>query len=261
MSAVEWLYASASVTGTSHVKLRLPCQDSNECGVMRSRSGESVWVAIASDGAGSAKHSDEGAAHACRSFMKFVDCFFRSGKEVKHITKDFATGWLRLFQSQISAMADEKGLIPRDFACTVLAAIVGTDFAAFFQVGDGAIVIPKDEEDYDWIFWPNKGEFENTTFFATEPSAFEQLNFETALGPIAEVAIFTDGLQHLALTYKDKTVYKKFFKPLFNYLHSLSEHQKDTVNASLCTFLDNVMINSRTDDDKTLVLAVRRGGF
>jgi ADP-dependent phosphofructokinase/glucokinase len=84
--------------------------------------------------------------------------------------------------------------------------------------------------------------------------------FETVLGPISEVAIFTDGLQHLALTYKDKTVYKKFFKPMFNSMHNLSEFQKERVNASLCSFLDSQSVNSRTDDDKTLVLAVRQGG-
>ena len=105
-----------------------------------------------------------------------------------------AEGWLARFQSEIAARAEAEGLRPRDFACTVLAAIVGADAAAFLQIGDGAMVVscPEEPDEYVWVFWPQRGEYENLTFFATDEGAPEQLDFAFVENRIEEVAVFTE---------------------------------------------------------------------
>ena len=48
--------------------------------------------------------------------------------------------WLTHFQSEVTRRADSEGLKSRDYACTLLAAIVEDEQAVMLQLGDGAIV-------------------------------------------------------------------------------------------------------------------------
>jgi hypothetical protein len=65
------------------------------------------------------------------------------------------------------------------------------------------------------------------------------------------VALFTDGLERLALHFATKTSYQPFFAPLFKFATDLNATEAD-----LAGFLASERICSHTDDDKTLVLAV-----
>jgi hypothetical protein len=60
MNLSRWRYAASSVIGTSHLKIGTSCQDANECQLLSSASDEEIFVAVLSDGAGSAEHSEEG---------------------------------------------------------------------------------------------------------------------------------------------------------------------------------------------------------
>lgn len=42
------------------------------------------------------------------------------------------------------------------------------------------------------FFWPQKGEYENVTYFAMDAAACKHLNFSTVRRCIDEIAIFTD---------------------------------------------------------------------
>ena len=59
-----------------------------------------------------------------------------------------------------------------DYACTLLGVVASPSRIAYFQIGDGAIVIPSGEPGtYDWVFWPQHGEYANTTNFVTDANA------------------------------------------------------------------------------------------
>jgi hypothetical protein len=78
---------------------------------------------------------------------------------------------------------------------------------------------------------------------------------------VDEVAIFTDGLQMLALNMESRTVHQPFFSDLFRYLRMANDADKVSIlNGKLATYLDSPGINGRTDDDKTLFLATRLEG-
>ena len=76
-------------------------------------------------------------------------------------------------------------------------------------------------------------------------------------GPAQRIAVFSDGLQSLALQYETKTPYEPFFAPFFTYLETASKSDAE-VEEELRDYLDSPRVNARTDDDKSLVLAVRR---
>jgi hypothetical protein len=93
------------------------------------------------------------------------------------ITKEFVEDWLSRVRAEIRDRAEIVDLSPREFACTLLGAVVGQDRAAFFQIGDGAIVVSNraEPDDYGWVFWPQHGEFANQTNFITQDNALEIL--------------------------------------------------------------------------------------
>ena len=155
--------------------------------------------------------------------------------------------------------ASEAGQTPRDYACTLLGAILAEDRALFLQIGDGAIVIGSGD-DYWPVFWPQSGQYANETYFLTDANVFARLEFAITVEPVAEIALLTDGLQTLALHYQTRQAHAPFFRPLFHQLRAVptSGCAPQLLNA-LERFLDTPALNQRTHDDKTLILATRLG--
>lgn len=258
----NWKYISASVLGTSHGRTEIPCQDSSGCRVFTGQGGFEVLVAVASDGAGSAKRSDEGSALACSLFLQEMEALLGpdGSGDVREITQEFVKNWLTSFQREVALRAEHEKLSPRDFACTLLAAVIGGDCAVFSQIGDGAIIVPSPEEpdEYCYVFWPQQGEYANQTYFATEANAQENLQYDLVSRRVDEVAVLTDGIQGLALHYQTQSAHNPFFRPVFAWLRPAPEDYSEKFTASLAAYLNSPKVNESTDDDKTLVLATRR---
>ena len=262
MSDVGWRVAYNSVVGTSHEKTGLPCQDAGGCRIIRDPVGRELLLAIACDGAGSASRSRDGANLTVdRFFQEFGEAAKRSGLD--EIAKEFVQDWLSRLRAEIKDRADAEDLSAREFACTVLAAIIGEDRAAFFQIGDGAMVVSNRSEpdDYGWIFWPQHGEFANETNFITQDNALDVLEFEAEDRCVDEIALFTDGIERLVLDLTEKTAHPPFFRTLFRWLVKTEPTPVETeiqTSPVLEQYLGSKQINDRTDDDKTLILASRR---
>jgi len=252
----SWRYAAASSLGTSHAKLGSSCQDAHACDLLLSATGEPILVAVVADGAGSASRSEEGAQLACALVVAEVRALCETGRPVSDLSREVVSDWLVRFQSEIGVRADSEGVMPRDFACTLVAAVVGTSHAAFFQIGDGAMVV-SDGDDYAWVFWPDTGEYENLTFFATDPQAADHLQFELCERCIDEIVLFSDGLQRLALHYQTRTAHSPFFRSLLAAVRSAEAESPESLSAKLAAYLASPTVNERTDDDKTLILAAR----
>ena len=262
MSDVDWRVAHNSVIGTSHEKTGLPCQDAGGCRIVEDPARKQVLLAVACDGAGSASRSLDGATLTVGRFLQeFGDIAKRSGLD--EITKEFAQGWLSRVRTEINHRAKAADLSAREFACTLLGAILSENRAAFLQIGDGAIVVSNraEPEDYGWVFWPQHGEFANQTNFVTQDNALEVLEFELENRCIDEIAVFTDGIERLVLDLKEKTAHAPFFRTLFHWLVTTKPSVVDAdIPASevMERYLGSKQINDRTDDDKTLILASRR---
>jgi hypothetical protein len=172
------------------------------------------------------------------------------------LTSEVVTSWVIAIRQSIDQIAEAQGLTSRDFACTLLGAVVGIKVATFFQVGDGAIVIG-DGHDFHPVFWPETGEYANMTYFVTDTDALEHLHIEVSRSLPDEVAMFSDGLQRLALVYEAQTAYQPFFESMFKPLRQVDLAACDSLSDQLARFLVSAKVNERTDDDKTLVLATR----
>src|SRR5262245_11369877 len=258
-NSASWKYTLASVTGTSHLVGNIPCQDASDCAVISSADGSQVLVAVVSDGAGSAVKADVGSYLTCSSFIEKSKKFFVDGQNLLNLTEDFVLDWLRAVRKNIFADAERTSIDPSDYACTFVAAVVGADEAAFLHLGDGAIVASRrnDLDNFHCISLPQQGEYVNTTHFITDDDALEKVALYYEAG-IDEVAIFSDGIQHLVLEYETQMAHVPFFNSVFSWLRSTQETGPDSLSNSLVTFLNSSKVNERTDDDKTLILATRR---
>jgi Protein phosphatase 2C len=252
-----WRSLSASVRGMSHRATDAPCQDYSLVEHLSSAEGEPILVLVAADGAGSAAQAAMGARLACSSFVEGVLSYIQAGGTLAALTREGAEAWIAHIASRLSAYAYAEELELRDLASTLLAAVVGTSGVAYLQIGDGAIVVGQNGGGYRPIFWPQSGEYANTTYFVTDNSPIDHLDFELSFDLPDEIALLTDGLQMLALTYATKGAHAPFFRPLFARLRDEPEHQIGDLRDALMAWLDSPKINARTDDDKTLVLIAR----
>lgn len=258
MTLGGWRYVAASVIGTSHEKAGGSCQDANDCQIYALPTGEKVLAAAVADGAGSAVCGGEGAAKTCHALLGLMKEHLCSGNAIELITKDTVNSWLTTIQILVEEEAKAVSRERRDFACTILGLIVGESCAACLQVGDGVMVLADSEEhSYGHVFWPDRGEYANTTHFVTEDDAIEHLQFESVKRRIVEAALLSDGLQTIALNYQQRTAHEPFFKGLFAPLRTAEEGCSRELSESLAAFLSSPRVNEKTDDDKTLVLASR----
>jgi len=128
----------------------------------------------------------------------------------------------------------------------------------FFQIGDGSIVVSDvEQESYGHVFWPERGEYENATYFATDRKFAAYLRFESVRRSVVELAMFSDGLQRLALDFQKTMPHEAFFRGVFPPVRKASPENATRLSEHLSNFLGSARVNQRTDDDKTLVLATR----
>ncbi|WP_264660494.1 PP2C family serine/threonine-protein phosphatase [Azospirillum canadense] len=258
--SLSWRSVSTSAAGTSHLRDGRPCQDASVCVTLLDDEGCETLVAVVSDGAGSAAHSDIGSGLACSLFVDELRALLETGGSVADVTPDFTRDWLRRFSAEIAVRAEAMECSPRELACTLLGAVVSESRAVFLQVGDGAIVFSTAQEPdaMEVAVWPQQGEFANVTFFATDLTAGDRIAHRAVEERIDRLAMFSDGLQMLALSFADRSAFRPFFDPLFGTLEGAPEDAVANLSDPLEEFLSSPRVNGRTDDDKSLILASRR---
>lgn len=255
-----WKYGYASVVGTSHAKTGAPLQDACAADVVADAEGTEILLAVASDGAGSAAQAQIGARLACDLFIADVKNYLASGGAVRQLSEEFITWWMARFLQAVRQQAEPAQHAVTDYACTFLAAVIGAEYAVYFQLGDGAIVeaTRAGNDNYTIVCWPQQGEYANTTNFLTDADAAQKCVVTLQNHVVDEVALFTDGIQNLVLDYRTRAAHAPFFTPLFAWLRPRPAGFSEELSQSLAVYLNSEKINARTDDDKTLLLASRK---
>lgn len=249
-----WKIVLASVAGTSHIKSAQPCQDCSIAGVVCNSEEQHYLVCVVADGAGSAKKGGEGAKIVCISAISSIRATLNSKAFLLNETS--VKKWIREVQIAIQQDAISNQLTNRDYACTLLGAVIGEQQALFFQIGDGAIVASNGYTQ-GIVFWPDIGLYANMTHFVTENNAMEHLHVTVTNNRIDEVALLSDGLQRLALSFEQHIPHLPFFDPMLEIMRSKQSNECAKLDQQLDLFLNSSSVNERTDDDKTLILATR----
>ena len=248
-----WRYIAQSQQGSSHVADDIRCQDSNRVCIV-GENAASTLIACIADGAGSAQHSDVGSRIACETVIEKARACFDEHGGFDEMQRDDALIWCEEIQQRIHDAALDRNCSERDLATTLSVAIVAPSLSIFFQIGDGGIIV-RSHGVYGIVFWPQSGEYANSTNFVTVDDFRDRLDFLSLKFDCADVALLTDGLQRLALALDHRTPHVRFFEPLFNVLRASNDVV--TLNEGLLGFLSSEAVQTRSDDDTTLILASR----
>lgn len=250
MQTLTWRVVGASAQGVSHLEADLPCQDAQ---LSRSVSDGTVLLAVA-DGAGSAARSQEGSRcvveQALDTIATALDVQPPADEAAWRVvmTSAFATAHTALNELAATAQVSH-----RLFATTLTVAVLTEAWLVLGHLGDGCAVAQTVDGTLFAAVRPQRGEYANTTYFL--PHALDHLELAVYTGPIQAIALTTDGLIRLALSLPELEPYPRFFDPLFAFAASIADQA--TAEAQLVTFLTSERVSSRTDDDKTLVIAAR----
>lgn len=248
----QWNVIGAAVQGISHQKVGLPCQDAQGFLVLP---GGALVVAVA-DGAGSAERSDEGAQCAVETALQVLSEGLETAAPVD--PDDLAGLLLTAFERARQALlelAEVAEASPRLFATTLTCAVVLDGHLAAGQVGDGSVVAAAEIDQPVVVTQIQRGEYANETNFLSQDDALDHLEIQVIEQPVMALAVMTDGLMRLALKMPSHEPHLPFFQPLFAFARSANEPIQAA--EQLSAFLASDRVCARTDDDKSLVLAVR----
>lgn len=256
MMSPKWRWAGAREIGTSHLANGNPCQDFGAA-IELCSSDSSTFIAVVSDGAGSASHAHLGSKIVTTSFLRSASSFLKENR-LSDLTETVAWTWLDAIRDHISLRAERNSLTPRDFASTIVALIADEEQARILHVGDGAAVVRAvNSAEWEVPSWPYQGEYAATTTFVTdEPQP--RLNFVEYNTPIDSFAVFSDGIERMVLDYAAKTAHPPFFNRMIAPVKdSTALGQDHHLSKSLQSYLSSEAVCIRTDDDKTLILGSR----
>lgn len=261
-----WRYAHASVIGTGHIRANMPCQDSNY--VMQV--GDTIIIAV-SDGLGSATHSDRGSAFICKYVVEHLaQAITPHHASLLATVTQFMTGatpQVDIKAAMIQAATEARtALIAvaqaeqhelRDYACTLLVAIVTPDAWHVLHIGDGAVVGIESATSIKTLSAPDNGEFINVTVPLTSSDYLNHIRYSHTQEQLYGIALLSDGVQPMCINYKTGDAYPGFFAPLIGWLTEFPSATLADASDGLSKLLDSDKLRQKSDDDMTLVLAIR----
>lgn len=250
---MTWRVVNASAVGTSHTATGATCQDTCFAQVETDPFKPPLLTIFVADGAGSAVRGGDGAELAIEAATAFVGQHYAAQSEFA-FNDDWAVECIQAIRSKIYAAADQQGVKARDYACTFLGVIASPFATLLMQIGDGGIVVDVGNG-LDVPIPPMVGEYANMTNFVTDENAIDVLAVTTFPNRAEKVAVFSDGIQRLALNMASNVAHAPFFAPFFSVLAAATAAQEEYLQTELLRFLQSPAVNERTDDDKTLALA------
>jgi len=246
----HWKVSSTSVCGSSHEKLNLPCQDASHWMTYKN----DILLAAVADGAGSAPQGDKGAQIAVETAIETLGTELHLIENLENTQKVFSGLLKKALKASLQAIKKEaktQEIKPRELASTLIIAIATPQCVATAQIGDGAAVIKTQTDELIALTTPDSGEYINQTTFLISPNAIKTAQINVYEGDITHLALFSDGLQMLALQMPYGKPHAPFFAPLFQFITKAGK----TAQAQLTSFLKSPRVRTRTDDDLTLLLA------
>ena len=252
-----WTHAAVSVTGTRHLEQGLGCDDASLSHYFEE---QDTLLLVASDGAGSSSKGALGAKYSVEAAKDKVHHLLQENQEW---TQEKLYELARSVRQAIEQKLEQDPNDISTYAATLLLAILTPTQLACLQIGDGYIVVTSSKPEMFKVFSPMKGQYANQTSFVTSFDTFDELREQghvqtcvVSVDDVSSIALITDGLESVCINLRAGSPHPPFFLQMTQQLVS-----SDSVVFSQRLeqfFLTSQRLNEKTDDDKTLVLAVNQ---
>jgi hypothetical protein len=249
---MHWKVFLATATGKHHLDADLPCQDAGHYLVV-----DGNLVGVVCDGAGSAAQGHEGA----QRFATRLAARLAARLEAGSLAPQDAAGARTAIHDAIAAERDSleleaaaRGLVLRDFACTLVGCVAGRKGGCFFHIGDG-FAIHRRGDGVSVLSAPENGEFADETYFVTDTSWQEHLRVTplAAARPGCLIGLMSDGTSPFAVDRPRTGFFAPFIEPVLRFLRQAGEADG---SLALRRLLEDEQTFAITTDDKTLLLAL-----
>ena len=160
----SWMGATMSSVGRGHVKKGLPCQDVSDV----SLDGDVVAIVL-SDGAGSARHSEYGAAIVVKTVTRVLR--ETAPWTAPEVVKEQV---LAVCLAEMTERANELDCELSELATTLAFVAVAGDVCISGNFGDGVVAAFRSDQ-AEVLIGPERGEFANVTVFLTSRCTTEHL--------------------------------------------------------------------------------------
>ena len=253
--------SGAAVAGPSHLAVNRPCEDAWE-GVVFGERGAAIAV---SDGLGSAPLGRKGASIAVSAAITAISRFFSSSLEGggydmgPESNSDIVRAACRAAHDAVFCHASASGILPNEYACTLILLLWHGDAVTAARIGDGAVVCMQNDE-HILLSAPDERKYVNEVV----PLTAEEYEGACVVSPdmsgICACAVFTDGCERLVLEKKPDCYYpyEPFFRPFFPAVVPIVGTAEG--DGAIADLLVSDTFISFSEDDKTLVVVVSDEG-
>lgn len=243
-TATAWQAYMGCVRGTSHAGRGDPLQDR---GRVASSHDRMRVAAVVCDGAGSARHADDGAEAFCNAVVTLM----LSPAFDLRLSDNLLIEQVGQLRSTVLAQLERGESKPTDFNCTLSAILLSGHEVVALQIGDSPIALCQPT---GHVVMPGeRGEYANESYFIACEDWQSHLSLRRFDASATDaLLLMSDGAGDIFL--RDSAVYEPTVVPL---LRNMA--RDDVMSFSL---LDRVLADQRThsltDDDKCLVALVRK---
>jgi hypothetical protein len=252
MPLPRWKSVAVSVPGFAHQENDLPCEDFHEISTI-----DDWFVAAVSDGAGTASNSGEGSAAICKGVVERI--VIQLSRSDNQYTTDFAAtirAWVEAEIRDVRAqLVTNQMRSLMSFHATLVGVVANSQGGVFFHIGDGAGLAMTSGNFGSYIISsPDNGEYPDETYFFTDHEWQKHLRVTSFGSEYDLIALMTDGVTPFALAQGANGPHIPFLLPVSRYLASSTREAGET---ALADTLNQIAVRKITNDDKTLVWALR----
>jgi hypothetical protein len=278
----EWVLVGASVKGNGHIQSNMPCQDNHKYESL----GNGWGVAVVSDGAGSAEHSEFGSkVVAERGVFHFKNLIEKEGwmkknvlpPDVEWLQKSYYT--LKSIRNEVELVAKKNNVELKSLSATCLVVVYSPIGLLAAHVGDGRMGYKSASGEWRAMMTPHKGEEANQTIFLV--SDFWNIPNYVMSGvlvpesivvrePVKAFALMSDGCENTSWKcttlnpdtgkyYDQNKPFEGFFNPLEETLLSFQNENvpEEERRAKWYKFIESGTNGFvKEQDDKTMIYGV-----
>jgi len=258
-----WLPAELSVRGKGHVVTGKPCQDASRSATCL----DGKWlVGAVADGGGSLAYSDIGSLIASDYVVALTQEFIEKTNidemptdELREVAQQH---WLQTAVQIRELLKHEAAIEGNDvgqYGTTLIAFAISKNRLIAFQLGDGFLVVDSSgNEDcpYQLIFEAQQTEHVGEVTWITSSAWQRESRSSVQEGDFNFVCASTDGLEKVAIVQSSQQPFSSFFGPLRKKASDVADAKG--LRDVLASILNMPSLDLKTDDDKTLLLGLRR---